>query len=182
MKGIVFREFSNMVEDTFSPEMMDDLIEATQPKSGGSYTTVGTYDYHELVDMVVELSKRTDTPVEDLIHAFGKYLASVFTQKYANFFEACPNTIEFLKTIDNHIHVEVKKLYHDAELPRFSYDDNDPNQLLLRYESSRPFALLAHGLIEGCADYYQERLNIEINSPSDNNPGSNVEFIIRKAA
>lgn len=181
MKGIVFREFYNMVEDVFSDDMMDQLIEATNPKSGGSYTTVGTYDYNELVNMVVELSKRTNTPVNDLIFSFGKHLASVFTEKYSDFFKSAPNTIEFLKTIDNHIHVEVKKLYPDAELPKFSFDDSNPNCLTLRYQSSRPFGVLAQGLIEGCSDYYHERLNIEMLDQSDDQ-ASNVEFVISKAA
>ena len=181
MKGIVFREFYNMVEDVFSTDMMDQLIDATDPESGGSYTTVGTYDYNELVNMVVELSKRTNTPVDDLVFAFGKHLASVFTDKYSDFFEACPNTIEFLKTIDNHIHVEVKKLYPDAELPSFSFDDSSPNYLTLRYQSSRPFSVLAQGLIEGCADYYHEKLNVEMVDQS-NAQASNVEFVISKAA
>ena len=181
MKGIVFREFYNMVEEVFSADMMDELIDATDPESGGSYTTVGTYDYNELVAMVVELSKRTNTPVEDLIFAFGKHLASVFTDKYSDFFKACPNTIEFLKTIDNHIHVEVKKLYPDAELPKFSFDDSHSNYLTLRYQSTRPFATLARGLIEGCADYYHEKLSIEMSDHSGDQ-ASNVEFVISKAA
>jgi len=36
MKGIVFSEFISMVETVFSEDMVDDLIDATNPASGGS--------------------------------------------------------------------------------------------------------------------------------------------------
>ena len=79
MKGIVFTEFSEMVEKMFGEEMLDDIIDSTQPKSGGAYTTVGTYDHAELVNMVVELNKRTEIPVPKLIYTFGEYLGVTFT-------------------------------------------------------------------------------------------------------
>lgn len=181
MKGIVFCEFIEMVNTQFSEEMSDDLIDATDPASGGVYTTVGTYDYNELVAMVVELSKRVNAPVPDLIHAFGLHLSKVFASKFNDFFSECATTVDFLKRIDNHIHVEVRKLYPDAELPVFSYEDLQEGQFKLTYESQRNFADLAHGLIEGCATYYNESFVIERHSlPSDK--ACSVEFILRPAA
>ncbi|MBA1333177.1 heme transporter CcmB, partial [Candidatus Endoriftia persephone str. Guaymas] len=44
MKGIVFSKFIEFVEERFSPEMADDIIESSDLPSGGAYTSVGTYD------------------------------------------------------------------------------------------------------------------------------------------
>jgi len=44
MKGIIFTEFLEMVEDRFSPEIADRIIEAADLPSGGAYTAIGTYD------------------------------------------------------------------------------------------------------------------------------------------
>ena len=52
MKGMVFTEFLEMVESTFSADMVDDIIDDSAPPSGGAYTSVGTYDHQELVGMV----------------------------------------------------------------------------------------------------------------------------------
>lgn len=49
MKGIVFVEFLEMVESTFSAEMADDIIDACDLSSGGAYTSVGTYPHSEIV-------------------------------------------------------------------------------------------------------------------------------------
>ena len=52
MKGVVFTEFLEMVEDRFSPEMADRIIEGAELASGGVYTTVGTYDHGEMIQLV----------------------------------------------------------------------------------------------------------------------------------
>ena len=160
MKGIVFREFTDMVENHFGESMVDDLIETTKPASGGSYTTVGTYDHGELLAMVGVLSQRTGIAAAVLVHNFGKHLAVVFSTKFPAFFNDCSNTFEFLKKIDNHIHVEVKKLYPDAELPTFTYVQHSELEFELIYESQRDFSHLAHGLIEGCMEYFKEAFQI----------------------
>lgn len=160
MKGLVFTEFMNLVETKFGEDMMDDLIDTTDPKSGGAYTAVGTYSHTELVDMVVVLSERVDLPVPALVNAFGHHLAEVFSTKFTSFFDEASSTIEFLKSIDNHIHVEVAKLYPDAELPEFTFDESNSEQFLLNYRSTRGFADLAEGLIEGTAKYYGEDITI----------------------
>lgn len=180
MKGIVFNEFINMVETVFDEDMVDDIMDSVDLASGGAYTSVGTYSHEELVVMVVELSNRCGTPVPDLINAFGKHLAKVFSVKYADFFNECPDTLSFLKKIDNHIHVEVKKLYPDAELPEFSYDDSDPDNFQLIYSSVRGFSDLAEGLIEGSAQHYGESFNIarEVLEEGDNH---RVKFILGRA-
>ncbi len=167
MKGIVFAEFNEMVEEKFGMDMVDDLIDATDPASGGAYTAVGTYDHQELVNMVLELSRRSNIPASELVKTFGRHLAGVFSTKFESFFTECPDTLSFLKRIDDHIHVEVRKLYPDAELPRFSFDDSNPEEFHLTYESLRNFADLAHGLIEGCAEHYGESYAIEREDLSD---------------
>ena len=67
MKGIVFTEFIEMVEQTFGYEMVDDLIESNDLPSGGSYTTIGTYEHGEMISLVTTLSQRTKAPVPDLL-------------------------------------------------------------------------------------------------------------------
>jgi len=55
MKGIIFREFIDMVEAQFSPQMVDDIIQASTLASGGAYTSVGTYPHDEMFQLVEHL-------------------------------------------------------------------------------------------------------------------------------
>ena len=162
MLGLVFSEFMDLVEGAFPDHVFDaliDIAEETFP-SAGEYTAVGKYDHHELLSLVTHLSKKTDIPVQNLVRAYGRHLFTRFYAKYPGFFDDVPSSFEFLKSIEDHIHFEVRKLYPNAELPRFLYEEPSENQLILHYSSARPFAHLAWGLIEGCADHFGEEIDI----------------------
>lgn len=66
MKGIVFTEFIEMVENRFSADMMDDILDAANTASGGAYTAVGTYDHGEMVALVSALSAHTGLSLKHL--------------------------------------------------------------------------------------------------------------------
>ena len=87
--------------------------------SGGAYTAVGTYDHGEMWSLVIELGKATGTPVPHLMHAFGEHLFHRFTVVYPVLFEKASSAFDFLQKLEGLIHAEVRKLYPDAELPRF---------------------------------------------------------------
>jgi len=159
MKGMVFTEFLDMVESKFSADMVDDIIEDANPASGGAYTAVGTYHHQELVDMVVALSKRTDIPVPTLVKVFGEHVFGVFARSFPQFFQGVPDALTFLSGIEDIIHVEVLKLYPDAQLPKFDCS-REGNQLTMIYHSDRHFADLAEGLMTGCGRYFEEALTI----------------------
>ncbi|MGQ8365224.1 heme NO-binding domain-containing protein [Glaciecola sp. 1036] len=161
MKGIVFTEFAELVEGTFGEDMMDTLIENTNPPSEGAYTAVGSYDFEELAAMVTELSRLTNIEASKLLYVFGEHLAKTFTSKFAQFFVEAGSATKFLKHVDDHVHVEVKKLYPDAETPAFDFrEDPQTGIVTMVYESRRPLADVAHGLIVGVCSYYDEQFNI----------------------
>ena len=161
MKGIVFTEFMEMVEKTWGIDMVNELVDSVDTDTGGSYTSVGTYDYKELVGYMVALSERQSIPVPQLVQEFGRYLAGSFVSKFPIFFEGHSDTFSVLRKVDDHIHVEVRNLYSDAELPTFQFKDLSENQLQLTYESKRHFQDLAEGLIHGCSEYFNETINID---------------------
>lgn len=160
MKGIVFTEFLEMVDDKFSPEVSEAIIEEANLPSGGAYTSVATYDHAEMVTMVVKLAEKTNTPVSDLLGVFGEYLLGRFKVLYPDFFVGVSSTFDFLDTIENHVHVEVKKLYSDAELPSFATERLNDGAMTMTYKSSRPFADLAEGLIRGSIAHFGEEIQL----------------------
>jgi Haem-NO-binding len=178
MKGIVFTEFIDMVESKFGYDMMDDIIESSNLPSGGIYTAVGTYDHTEMVQLVVGLSNRTEIPISQLLKTYGKHLFGVFTKGYPHFFENTDNVFDFFEQIDRYIHVEVRKLYPDAELPKFDTLRPDNNTLEMLYQSDRKMSDLADGLIEAAIEYYKESATVE--KFDMNQDGSLVKFIISR--
>jgi hypothetical protein len=179
MKGIIFTEFLEMVEARFSPEVVDRIIEACELPSGGAYTAVGTYDHQEIVQLVMQLSTVTEIPVPDLLRAYGTHLFSRFIVAYPQFFAGVDTTFAFLQNIEKHIHTEVRKLYPDADLPSFTYETADPRYLTMIYQSTRPFAALAEGLIMGCIAHFGEQIEVHCEDLSDGQ-GTCMRFSLTK--
>ena len=178
MKGIVFTEFLEMVDQAYGLEMSDTLIDECNLPSGGAYTAVGTYDHAEIVQLVRKLSEKTATTVPDLLKTFGKYLFGTFKKGYPAFLEAANNAFDFLESIEKYIHVEVRKLYPDAELPTFETHRPDGNTLEMKYKSERRMAPFAEGLIEESLNYFEEEATIK--TENLNPDGSLVKFTITK--
>ncbi len=164
MKGLVFKEFINMVEEKFGYETVDEIIEDSQLASKGAYTSVGTYNHEEIITLVQSLSKKTKIPVPDLVKEFGRSLMPVFAKGFPDFFKE-PNSFKFLGSLNDYIHVEVKKLYPDAELPTFVTKSQSEKEMVLEYHSKRPLADLAEGLIEALVKHYKEDIEISTESP-----------------
>jgi hypothetical protein len=182
MKGIVFTEFMELVESMFGADTLDAVIAKGNLPNAGAYTAVGTYDHGELVRMVVALSEITSTPVPTLIHAYGKHLFGRFVAGFPRFFVGVDDAFDFLGGIDGYIHVEVRKLYPDAELPRFEAIRHSPDALDLIYRSQRPFADLAAGLIDGCLAHYGVKATVERTPLAAEAGVTPVRFSLRRTA
>lgn len=161
MKGIVFTELFEMVEALYGPEMIDDVLDDCDLETGGAYTMVGTYDHTELIQIVSALSKHTDIPFKAWVKKYGYHLFFRFHEMMPVFFEEPKGAFDFLESVHDYIHVEVKKLYPDAALPHFDTEREGDATLTMIYKSRCPFADFAHGLIQGCISFYKEDITIE---------------------
>ncbi|MFT5193303.1 MAG: hypothetical protein ACI9EW_001513 [Cellvibrionaceae bacterium] len=179
MKGMIFTEFLEMVEDLFGDEVVDNIIEASDLPSGGAYTAVGTYDHSEIVQLVTHLSTKTGMAVPDLLKAYGKHLFGRFSTGYHHFFLGTATLFDFLKGIHSYIHVEVHKLYPDAELPHIVCEQRGAKQLTVVYQSGRPFADFAEGLLLGAVAHFGEPVHLErIQTPQDS--AKSATFLLTK--
>ncbi|MCK0067856.1 heme NO-binding domain-containing protein [Kordiimonas laminariae] len=180
MKGIVFTEFLSMVDEVFSPLVTEEIILACDLKTGGAYTSVGTYDYKELIALVVALSKRTETPVPQLVKAFGEYLFFALEKNFPEHIDTNQDIFSFLESIEDYIHIEVKKLYPDAQLPTIACEQPQDGTLLFDYKSRCPFADLAEGLITACAEHF--KIAVSITREKVCETGTSATFMIQKMA
>ena len=160
MKGVVFREFIDLVEEAYGLEKLEGLMSACTMHSQGAYTAVGSYDHQELMSMVSKLSDTENITPKKVLFMLGRYLHRTFLEQYSDFFKD-QDTFSFLKSIDSHIHIEVIKLYPDAELPKFEYNQEDSNTLAVHYKSTRPFADLAEGLILQTIEHFGESISLQ---------------------
>ncbi len=161
MKGIVFTEFLTMVEGSFSLDMVDTIIEKSDLPSGGAYTSVGTYSHTEIVDLVTNLSQESGVAIPLLLKTFGTYLFHSLARAYPDFVQKTTDPLDFLEQVETYIHVEVKKLYPDAELPTFECSrPHSANELHMVYVSNRHMEDVCEGLIIGSLEHFGAHCSI----------------------
>jgi len=155
VRGIIFTQLSAMIEQEQGMAFYNRMLEEIQLPSGGVYTAGGNYDPAEIYSILAFLENALGIPQQFILRRFGEFLLKGLASLFPNFFEV-ESLKAFLLTIDRHIHVEVKKLYPDSELPTFQYLDEEDNRLTIYYNSSKKMCSLAEGLIEGSARYFNQ--------------------------
>jgi len=159
MKGAVFNLLNELVEEKFGFSAWETMLQETG--CDGVFVSSQTYEDGLLFELVGAAHKLTEIPVWDLVHTFGQYMAPAFARDYPVFFENQKSLKSFLLTVDRTIHVEVRKLYPEAHLPEFDYKDEADDELTMIYRSPRKLCALAEGLIQGSAEYFDERYELK---------------------
>ncbi len=179
MLGKIFTEFLDLVEEEFGYEMVDKILIESNVPSQGSYTAVGSYSHEELFALVVKLSESVDIPIRELMIIFGQVMFKRLINGHPEIVNNINDSFQLLSHIDSYIHVEVLKLYPNAQLPKFSFEKVSDCQVILSYQSSRPLASFAHGLLLGCGAYFNEDFNIS-REPQTEASETDVVFVINR--
>ena len=82
MKGIVFTEFLDLVEEKFGLEMVDHIITKSELESQGIYTSIGTYSFSEMLQLLTHLSAKTDLSIDQLLLTYGEHFFGVIEVSY----------------------------------------------------------------------------------------------------
>lgn len=179
MKGVVFTEFIEMLEEKFGFEAVDAVIQQARLPSGGAYTSVGLYDDEEMYLLVSALSQRTGIAEGELYKTFGTYLFGRFTRMFPHFVEPATGAFSLLQSVDSFIHVEVYKLYPDTRLPTLVCTSLGENSLQVCYKSHRPMGDFAEGLLRGVLGHFNEDIDVQ---RTDLDPQKReVEFILTRS-
>lgn len=157
MKGMMFTEWVEWVERTWSPGVVDEVIDAQELPSKGAYTANGTYEHTEMLTLFGGLGQKVNQPVPTLVKAFGEALFPILVGAHPQALADAPTAFALLGQLDAHIHPEVRRLYPEAEVPSFEATRRG-SVFRLTYRSSRPFADLAEGLLAGCIAWFDEPL------------------------
>ncbi|QMU65778.1 MAG: hypothetical protein GKR88_16865 [Flavobacteriaceae bacterium] len=176
MKGIIFTEFLDLVETKFGLEMVDEIIEASDLESMGVYAATGTYSFSEMLSLITNLSERTKITINDLLTVYAHHFFGVIERSYRHILHLYKDPIDMLASIENHIHVEVRKIYPDAELPRFVVVEKTKNRLELEYFSSRSMYAFAYGLMEKTFQHYNRSATISYELLKED--GRHVKFVV----
>lgn len=175
MKGVIFNLLEKVVTDEFGPDMWDDLIE--DAGVDGVYTSLGNYPDEDIEALLTAAAKRTGLSRADVLRWFGQRAMPILRELYPSLFEGHASSQEFVMSVNEIIHPEVRKLYPDAACPFFHIRRTGQDAISMRYESERRLLDLAHGFLDGAAQVYGDA--IEVDRPAAPNCDKPVQLDVR---
>ena len=179
MKGIIFTEFLDLVEEKFGLGMVDEIITQSNLKSEGIYTAVGTYEFSEMISLITNLSENTKISPDDLLMVYSEHLFKALIKAHPNLVEHYKDPMNLLASIENHIHVEVQKLYPDAQLPTFELVSRTEDKMVMIYKSNKALYVLGKGLMQETFKLFNVKGDITYKKLKED--GTEVEFTIIKS-
>lgn len=159
MKGIVFNILEDFICQNWGDEKYEEILALCPLKTKEPFVGPGSYPDSDLTLIAAKAAEVLGVPLNQALRSFGEFAFMKFSLKFPQFTRDAQSARDFLLTVDSVIHVEVKKLYPDAETPRFSYQDLSENQLIIVYQSRRKLCALMEGLINGVAEHYKTRID-----------------------
>lgn len=167
MKGLVLDGLLGFIRASHDEVFTEQLLSGLDLPSRGVYTSVGTYDIAEMHTILAAYCQQTDSKPSAILFAFGRWMFPKLIMRYVASHTTPRNTFELLRTLDGVIHVEVRKLYNDAELPEFRATEVSDTCMRLRYRSARRLEDFAEGLIHGSAAFFGESIQVHREADGD---------------
>lgn len=172
MYGMVNRALKALLCEQFGEASWQE-IRAKAGVAKDEFASMTTYDDAITYQLAGAASEVLDTPVDDLLRAFGNYWI-VFASKssYAILLDQSGDTMgDILGGLDE-MHTRLSLAFPDLRPPSFRVVSNDGETVMLRYESFRPALVpFVCGLIEGLAARLGVKVDAELVEPkSEGNP------------
>ncbi|MCI5043247.1 MAG: heme NO-binding domain-containing protein [Aquisalinus sp.] len=181
MKGLIFREFQNFLELNWSISVVDHVLDQPSLSTQGAYTSIGNYPHQDFISLAVAASTYTDMPLDEMIQNFGKHLFGALAQAHSDMVAGFGDCFSLIANIESVIHRDVRKIYKTDELPRFEILEHRSDDFLsLEYSSSRPFAILAEGLMRGALLHYGINESVSLIREDITNDGTRARFTLQK--
>lgn len=160
MKGMVFNLLEDFIVAGHGQDTFEKIYKNTNLITKDPFIGPQVYPDEDFLALVSTACTELSLPVEAAVREFGKFCFPKLIEVDESFTKTTSSTLDFLKTVHGIIHVEVKKLHPDAELPAFSYSDLNNNTLVMEYRSTKKLCFFAEGLIDSCASYFGESVKI----------------------
>ena len=142
------------IVENYGEATFDEILDECTLKTKEPFVGPGTYPDEDLMEIVIKASEKLGITPDQALFAYGKYIFPKLVAAVPKFVEPYDHPKDFLKTINDVIHIEVKKMYSHAYTPEFKYFDTEEDKLIIQYSSKRKLYALMGGLIEGVANYF----------------------------
>lgn len=175
MYGMVNRALKALLCEQFGESTWQQI----RSKAGvqeDDFASMKAYDDSITYDLAGAASEVLDTPVDDLLRAFGNYWVKFAGESsYAILLDQAGDTVGEILTGLDEMHTRLTLAFPELRAPAFQVVSDDGKRIMLRYASSRPALVpFVCGLIEGLATRLEVEVHVELVEPKSETNSSDL--------
>ncbi len=161
MKGVIFKAIEELVQKKLGQETWDEVLKKAGFASRPFYTLVSDIEDEKVLSVIKAICEVSGLSFQEVADLFGEYWMTEFAPRvYRGYFLLTDNARDFLLKMD-WVHSEATRRLKDAHPPRFDYEWENDNTLIMTYKSSRGLVDIMIGLIKGVGKKFSEELEVE---------------------
>ena len=159
MHGVIHRRLKQYVEERMPAGAWDRVVERAdvEPKL---YLPVSHYPDEEFESVIQAIADLSGHDVATVRRDFGRFLAPELLNTFGAHVRNDWSLLDVLEHLDR-IYADIEAQNEDNDPPTVSSDRVVTDMTVLTYQSPRRLCQVGHGIIEGLAVEYGERVSIE---------------------
>lgn len=159
MKGTIVSAWIKTSRKIYGDELTNEALKASNIEPDRIFKPTEDIEDSYALNMVEYLAKKLDKSSYDVWKEIGNDNILTFSKDYPAFFKY-KNLYSFLKAMYD-IHVVITKKIPGANPPILNVYAVDKNKAEMTYKSSRGMFGYFHGMLEGAAKYYGEKIDVK---------------------
>lgn len=169
MKGEIFNIIEKFIVESFGEKTFEIIYQAALPNLETKEPFVGpkTYPDKDLITLHIALIQHLSLNSDEILFKAGKFAFKLLAEKIPTLMATYHHPRDLLLSLNDVIHVEVKKIYPGAITPEFKTTLCESGDVIMEYRSPRKLYTFAEGLIYGCGDYFGIITKVTTNIDTD---------------
>lgn len=160
MKGVIMACLSQLVAERFGDDKLAEIMTACGIDPRKKFIVTEDIPEEQAMLMLQSTCQVLGISLEQAAEAFGDYWVNVYAPNiYKAYYRNVESARDFLLKMDE-VHVKATRSMENAMPPRFDYQWEDDNTLIMTYKSSRNLIDVCVGLVKGVGKHFQEDLKV----------------------
>lgn len=159
MKGTIVSTWIKTCRKQYAENIINEALENVGWKDNQTFSPLEDVEDIRVFKLFSTIASKVNISEDKLWKLIGKDNIKTFQQDYPGFFHH-DNLYHFLKSMDD-VHSVVMKRIKGAKPPKLQFEAISSRQVIFTYSSKRGMFDYFMGLVEGAAEYFNEKLEIE---------------------
>ncbi len=160
MKGTVVGTWFNTIAQFYGQEILDEALHEYGWSPLRIITPMEDIPDREPFQIIELVAKKAGKSTAEVWRAIGRSNITAFHEAYPSYFER-DNLRDFLLMMDE-VHAQLTRKIAGANPPRLIPSKINSKQIELHYISNRGLFDYFLGLLEGCGEFFNEKIDIEV--------------------